>query len=158
VNPPGSNICGTALAGGMDHKWDMSRQRRLRNLDPAGLLPAIGVAAPPACLDNAGVFPGDRETGNDDSSTNDETNDPYANGGVITSSDDPTRNYPDSVGVDGDTLEQRLQFREFARLEFHGTIWNVSHFSPWRIHYRVHKVAGQWQDDGSTAAADNADF
>ena len=158
VNPTGTNICGNALAGGMDHRWDMSRQRRLNNLDPAGLLPAIGVAAPPACLDTAGAFPAAPESGNDDSSTADENNDPYAGGGVITSHDDPIRNYPDTVGADGDTLEQRLQFREFARLEFHRTIWTVSHFSPWRIHYRIRKVAGQWQDNGSTATADNAGF
>lgn len=159
VPPPGgANICGTPLAGGADHRWDVSRQRRLRNLDPAGLLPAIGVAAPPACLDAAGGFPAAPEIGNDDTGTTDESNDPYAGGGVITSTDTPARPYPDAVGTDGDTLEQRLQFREFARLEFNRTWWKVSAAVPWRVHYRVVKVAGRWQDNGSDAADDNAGF
>jgi hypothetical protein len=159
VPPPGGgNICGTPLAGGADHRWDVSRQRRLRNLDPAGLLPAIGVAAPPACLDTAGGFPAAPEVGNDDTGTTDESNDPYAGGGVITSTDTPSRPYPDAVGTDGDTLEQRLQFREFARVEFNRTWWKVSAAVPWRVHYRVVKVAGRWQDNGSDAADDNAGF
>jgi hypothetical protein len=142
----------------MDHRWDMSRQRRLNNIDPAGLI-AAGATGPPACLDNPGAFPAAPETGNDDAATTDENNDPYAGGGVITSLDDPSEPYLDAFGAPGDTIEQHLQFREFARLEFHRTIWTVSHFSPWRIHYRVRKdAAGRWQDNGSTAAPDNAGF
>jgi hypothetical protein len=77
---------------------------------------------------------------------------------VITSTDTPSRPYPDAVGTDGDTLEQRLQFREFARVEFNRTWWKVSAAVPWRVHYRVVKVAGRWQDNGSDAADDNAGF
>jgi hypothetical protein len=157
VHPMGNNICGVALAGGMDHKWDMSRQRRLRNIDPAGLI-AAGATGPPACLDTEGGYPPAREVGNDDTNTGDENNDPYANAGVITSHDNPHEPYLDAFGADGDTIEQHRQFREFARLEFHSTIWNVSNFTLWRAHFRVHKVAGQWQDNGSDAAADNAGF
>jgi hypothetical protein len=156
VKPTGTNVCGGALAGGMDHRWDMSRQRRLRNIDPAGLLP-LGVA-PPVCLATENAYPAAPETGNDDAGTGDENNDPYANHGVITSQDNPRRPYQDALGANGDTIEQHLQFREFARLEFHRTIWKVSNFVPWRVHFRVRKVAGQWQDNGSTAAADNAGF
>jgi hypothetical protein len=163
VNAPGgANVCGLALTGGVDHRWDMSRQRRLRNLDPAGLVPAVIAARNAAgghgCVHNVSAYPAAREVGNDDAGVNDENNDPYAGGGVITSRDSPTRIYPDSVGADGDTIEQHLQFREFARLEFHRTWWTVSHFVPWRVHYRVMRVAGQWQDNGSDVAADNAGF
>jgi hypothetical protein len=163
VNPPGgTNVCGGALAGGADHRWDMSRQRRLRNLDPAGLVPAViavrNAAGGQGCLHNVSAFPAEPEVGNDDAAPTDENNDPYAGGGVITSDDSPTRIYPHSVGADGDTIEQHLQFREFARLEFHRTWWRVSHAVPWRVHYRVIRNAGQWVDNGTDAAADNAGF
>jgi len=163
VNPPGgTNVCGLALTGGVDHRWDMSRQRRLRNIDPAGLIPTViavrNAAGGQGCVHNVSAYPAAPEIGNDDAGVNDENNDPYAGGGVITSQDSPTRIYPDSVGTDGDTIEQHLQFREFGRLEFRGTWWKVSQFVPWRVHYRVRRVAGQWQDNGSDAAADNAGF
>jgi len=159
VPPPGgTNVCGGALAGGVDHRWDMSRQRRLRVIDPAGLLPNMIAIMNNGCVNNLSVYPAAREEGNDDAGTGDENNDPYANAGVITSTDDPTRPFPDAVGVDGDTFEEHLQFKEFARLEFHRTWWNVSHFFPWRVHYRIQKVAGHWQDNGSDAGPDNAGF
>jgi len=159
VPPPGgTNVCGGALAGGVDHKWDMSRQRRLAVVDPAGLLPNMIATMNNGCVNNLSVYPAAREIGNDDAGTGDENNDPYANGGVITSTDDPTRPFPDAVGADGDTFEEHLQFKEFARLEFHRTWWNVSNFSPWRVHYRIQKVAGHWQDNGSDAGPDNAGF
>lgn len=159
VPPPGgTNVCGGALAGGVDHKWDMSRQRRLAVVDPAGLLPNMIATMNNGCVNNLSVYPVTREEGNDDAGTGDENNDPYANGGVITSTDDPTRPFPDAVGADGDTFEEHLQFKEFARLEFHRTWWNVSNFFPWRVHYRIQKVAGQWQDNGSDAGPDNAGF
>jgi hypothetical protein len=158
TGPAGVNVCGDPLAGGVNRRWDMSRQRRLNNLDPAGLLPAIRATAARPCLHTAGVYPLADEVGNDDTGTADEMNDPYGGGGVITSRDHPFRNYRHAVGVDGDTIEQRLQFREFARLEFNRTWWKVSHFVPWRIHYRLRKVAGRWTDNGSDTAADNAGF
>ncbi len=159
VNPPGgTNVCGGALAGGVDHKWDMSRQRRLAVVDPAGLLPNMIATMNNGCVNNLSVYPATREEGNDDAGTADENNDPYANAGVITSTDDPTRPFPDAVGANGDTFEEHLQFKEFARLEFHRTWWNVSNFFPWRVHYRIQKLAGQWQDNGSDAGPDNAGF
>ena len=163
VPPPGgTNVCGGALSGGADHRWDMSRQRRLVNIDPAGLVPTVmavrTAAGGQGCLHNVSAFPVEPEIGNDDAAPTDENNDPYAGGGVITSDDSPTRIYPHAVGNDGDTIEQHLQFREFARLEFHRTWWRVSHAVPWRVHYRVIRNAGQWVDNGTDAAADNAGF
>jgi hypothetical protein len=159
VNPPGgTNVCGGALAGGVDHKWDMSRQRRLAVVDPAGLLPNMIATMNNGCVNNLSVYPATREEGNDDAGTGDENNDPYAHAGVITSTDDPTRPFPDAVGANGDTFEEHLQFKEFARLEFHRTWWTVSNFFPWRVHYRIQKVAGHWQDNGSDAGPDNAGF
>ena len=162
VDPPGgTNVCGSALAGGVDHRWDMSRQRRRRNVDPAGLIPALvaaeNAASGQGCLYTASAYPAAPEVGNDDAGTGDENNDPYAGGGMITSSDSPLGGpYYDAIGADGDTLEEHIQFREFARLELNGTWWKVSHFVPWRAHYRARKVAGKWQNNGSDSAPDNA--
>jgi hypothetical protein len=159
VDPPGTtNTCGDALAGGVDHRWDMSRQRRLHNVGTAALEAALRAHATRPCVYAEGTYPAAPEEGNDDSNTDDENNDPYAGGGVITSADSPTRNFFDAAGADGDTMERHLQFREFARLEFNRTWWKVSQFVPWRVHYRAIRVAGQWQDNGSDAAADNAGF
>src|SRR5262249_50250704 len=105
------------------------------------------------------AYPAAPEVGNDDAGTRDENNDPYAGGGVITSQDSPIGGpYYDSIGANGDTIEEHIHFRDFARLEFNRTWWTVSHFVPWRAHFRARKVAGQWQDNGSDAAADNAGF
>jgi hypothetical protein len=157
--PGGTNSCGGALAGGANRKWDISRQIRMRNIDPAGLLPAIHTATGGACLDAVGaVYPANNAEGNDDAGTGDETNDPYANAGTLTSTDQPARIYPHAVGADGDTIEQHIQFREFSRLEYNRTWWSISPFAPWRVHISVVRVGGKWQDNGSSFARDNAGF
>ncbi len=153
VDPPGgTNSCGNALTGGVNRRWDMSRQIRMRNIDPAGHLPL-------SCLDSVGgAYPANITEGNDDAGVADENNNPYGNGGQITSFDTPTRFFPHTLGANGDTIEQHLQFREFARLEYHGTWWNISHFAPWRFHIRIRKAAGRWVDAGTDGAQDNAGF
>jgi hypothetical protein len=159
INPPGgTNICGNALAGGADHRWDMSRQRRLNNVGAPAVDAALMAQSATPCLYNESPYPAAQEEGNDDANPADETNDPYANGGTLTSTDNPTRFFFDVAGADGDTMERRLQFREFARLEFNNTWWKVSHFVPWRVHYRAIRTAGQWQDNGSVADDTNAGF
>jgi len=146
VAPPGTvNTCREPLAGGVDHKWDMSRQIQKHRTDPAG----IGARH---CTWVDAVFPTNNAEGNDDANTNDENNNPYGGRGVITSRDHPRRAIRDGLGNNGDTLEFDLNFREFARLEYHGTWWRVSHFFPWRVTLRAIKVAGRWIDNRSTAA------
>ncbi len=147
VAPTGNNYCGVALSGGVDHKWDMSRQLNQTVNNPAGIVPPAGQA----CFWSAVAFPANTATGNDDTTATDENNDPYAGGGVITSIDTPRQPIPDALGADGNTLEFDLRFREFARLEYNRTWWRVSQFFPWRVVFRARKVAGRWRDNGSTA-------
>jgi hypothetical protein len=126
---------------------------------PAAVLAAVGALTPPACLLTNVPLPAAWEVGNDDSGTADENNDPYAGGGVITSTDDPTRNLPDAVGAVGDAVEMHLHFREFARVELNGTWWRISPSFPWRVHFRARKLPdGTWHNNGSDAALDNAGF
>jgi hypothetical protein len=161
VPPPGgSNSCGSLLAGGADHRWDMSRQIRRRAIDPAAL--SAGFATNPrmpACLlTDIPAFPTNNVLGNDDASTVDETNDPYASAGSLTSNDTPTRVLTHTVGADGNTFEQHIQFHEFGRLENRATWWTFSQFAPWRVHIRARRIGGKWVDNGTDIALDNSGF
>ena len=159
--PPGgsSPATGNPLSGGADHMWDFSRKSRVKMINPNGI--SLAAMTPPGDADMARFFanspwdyPATWEEGNDDSGTGDESNDPYGAG--MTSSDSPTDNFAHAGGTDGDTFEDRTQFREFVRLELAGTWWVVSKMFPWRTHQRVRRVAGRWVDNGTSAAADNA--
>jgi len=157
--PPGgvSPATGNPLAGGADHHWDFSRKSRVKMINPKGIPLANMTADPNQARFFANApwgYPARWEEGNDDSSTGDETNDPY--GGTMTSRDTPTDNFAHAGGADGDTFEDRTQFQEFVRLELAKTWWVVSHMFPWRIHERVRKVGGKWVDNGTSAAPDNA--
>jgi hypothetical protein len=161
TDPPGgiSPATGNPLSGGADHHWDFSRKSRDKIINPSGI--PLAAMTPPGDADMARFFanapwsyPAAWEEGNDDSGTTDESNDPYGAG--MTSSDSPTDNLAHAGGTDGDTFEDRVQFREFVRLELDKTWWVVSRMFPWRSHLRVVKVAGRWVDNGTDAAADNA--
>jgi hypothetical protein len=161
VAPPGgtSPATGNPLSGGADHHWDFSRKSRVKMINPSAI--PLASMTPPGDTAMARFFanapwdyPAQWEEGNDDSATGDETNDPY--GGGMTSSDSPTDNFAHAGGADGDTFEDRTQFREFVRLELDKTWWVISKMFPWRAHERVRKVAGRWVDNGTSAASDNA--
>lgn len=161
--PPGgtSPATGNALSGGADHHWDISRKSRFRLINPSAIPTATLMV--PGDAGFATIFgnmpwgyPRRWEEGNDDSSTADETNDPY--GGTITSSDTPGTVFNNAGGANGDTLEQHDQFLEFVRLELNRTWWVISKMYPWRTHLRVSKVGGLWTNNGSDAASDNAGF
>jgi hypothetical protein len=133
----------------------MSRQIQIAAVDPGGLFPD--------CVNTPGPFPTNNTEGNDDAGTADEKNDPFAAGaipitdravpaGFIGSHDAPTRTFADGIGAAGDSVHIDLTFREFARLEYHSTWWQISHLAPWAVHFRVRKnAANTWVDDGSTA-------
>ena len=128
-------------------------------INPSGI--PLASMAPPGDAGMARFFanapwdyPARWEEGNDDSGTGDETNDPYGAG--MTSADSPTDNFAHTGGTDGDTFEDRTQFREFVRLELDKTWWVISPMYPWRVHQRVRKVAGRWVDNATSVAADNA--
>jgi hypothetical protein len=159
--PPGgvSPATGNPLSGGADHHWDFSRKSREKIINPNGI--PLASMTLPGDADMARFFanapwdyPVRWEEGNDDSSTDDETNDPYGPG--MTSKDSPTDALAHTGGSDGDTFEDRIQFQEFVRLELDKTWWVISHMFPWRFHGRVRKVAGSWVNNATSAAPDNA--
>jgi hypothetical protein len=162
VNPTavpdsGIHLCGSALAGGANRRWDITRRFRQRVLNPAGLVPP---APNPACFwTNQLAFPANNAEGNDDTHTGDETNNPYANAGVLTSRDTPADFVNDAQGSVSDTLEIRMHFQEFARLDLGGAWHTISPPQPWRFHLRARNlpILG-WVNNASTSALDNAGF
>jgi hypothetical protein len=176
--PDGTNHAGDSLQGGADRKWDNSRKIRKKFLNPAGIsLAAIGgnpsfnTTFPnyPSTADGdghpggAGALDADLVdiVGNDDALTGDpEDNDPYTNPnkGKLTGFDRPKRSIGHNVGADGNTVEWRLHFLEFARLEIGGKWFRISDDFPWRTHIRMKRVGGKWVDDGSIKELNNNGF
>jgi hypothetical protein len=84
--------------------------------------------------------------------------------GAMSNVDRPTvPQFIHSAGANGDTAEQRNQFREFARLQIGDSAaagyrnwYRISDYYLWRQHGKLKKVAGSWVDDGSVADATNA--
>jgi hypothetical protein len=103
-------------------------------------------------------FPANDVEGNDDTSTGDESNDPYSNGGTLSGQDLPVMAVADRGGSDGNTFEFRMQFGEFTRLEIQGVWYRISDFYPWRCHLKFVKVGNFWINNGSSIALDNAGF
>jgi hypothetical protein len=155
-SPPGGNhpIYGTPLSGGVNAKWDNSRQIRLKIINPAGINPL----QTPVFV-NVPNYPTDDVEGNDDQGVTDpEQNNPYSTGGTITGVDKPTSLIANVAGAENDTYELRIHFREFTRLEIEGVWYKISDFYPWRIHIKFKKASGKWIDDGTNKALDNAGF
>ncbi|HJQ55673.1 MAG TPA: hypothetical protein VJ890_02125, partial [Vineibacter sp.] len=155
--PPGGRhpLTGVPLSGGANRKWDNSRQIRAKILNPNSLPNAAFAQPAPVAV---AAFPASDIEGNDDRTPNEETNNPYANGGMLTGVDTPGMGIANGGGADGNTWERRLHFREFARVELAGTWHRISDFFPWRIHVRFRKAGGKWLDDGTNKATNNAGF
>lgn len=167
-------VGGAPLGGGAcGHRWDASRQIRVRVLNPH-LYPILSGAGlpvlPPGVLGHlwAGQpvantvpenYPADPVLGNDDSSEFDpEQNSPYCNGGVVEGTDDPQMPMLNTTGADGNTFEVRFHFREFLRVNL-GTRWyRASDFSLWRVHFRFLRAGGVWTNNGSIFAQNNTGF
>jgi len=128
---------------------------RTKWLLPSGLSPS-DFSSPP--LPNGITYPTNDVEGNDDSSTGDETNDPYANSGTLAGSDSPNLPVAHSKGNNGDTIELRLHFREFTRLEIQGTWLRISDNYLWRIHLKLQKTNGKWVNNGTNKALNNDGF
>jgi len=143
-----------SLAGGANHKWDVSRRIRWRVNNPAGLVDPTAGDFWVSHLN----YPSDAVVGNDDAGATDETNDPYANGGNITSKDDPSEFLLQALGVNGNTFDERNHFGEFARVELDGHWYSISDYYNWRVHFEFIKAAGAWANNGSVVAEDNAGF
>jgi hypothetical protein len=176
--PGGTNHAGNSLQGGADRKWDNSRQIRKKFINPANIpVASINGGASfhttfpnyPSAADGdghpggAGAIDADLVSimGNDDAGTGDpENNDPYTdpNKGKLTGIDRPTRSISHSVGADGNTVEWRLHFLEFTRLEISGKWFRISDDFPWRIHIKMRRAAGKWVNNGSIKALNNDSF
>ena len=174
--PPsgGLNYKGSALTGGANKQWDSSRQIRQKTLNPSG----VTLPGDASFHDNFHNYPsvtdGDGRpggagaisfrdwlvAGNDDAGVGDEDNNPYSapHIGKLWGIDRPSRGIKHSEGSNGDTVEWRLHFREFARLEINGKWYLISDYFPWRVHYKLKKASGKWRNDGSSKATDNTGF
>ena len=88
------------------------------------------------------AYPTDEVIGNDDGAPDYEDNNPYEspNVGDLTDEDLPEEKFLYSELNVGDTIELRIQFVQFARLELNGTWHRISDFVPWRFHINVVKV------------------
>jgi hypothetical protein len=157
VDPPGGNhpLSGDPLAGGANQKWDSSRQIKAKILNPNGLTNAAFAQPAPVAV---AAYPINDVEGNDDRATGDETNNPYATGGVLTGVDSPGMGIDNAAGADGNTWERRLHFREFTRVELAGTWHRISDFFPWRLHVKFKKSGGKWLDNNTNKALDNSGF
>ncbi|HEX4568431.1 MAG TPA: OmpA family protein [Vicinamibacterales bacterium] len=158
-------ISGNTLANGATNKWDASRQIQMKILNPhlysvAQLAPVAGHlwTGQPVATAIPENYPANGALGNDDTTTTDETNDPYANGGVCTATDDPQMVIAHGTGSNGDTFETRFQFHEFLRVNLDTQWYRASDFSLWRFHARFRRAAGAWTNNGSTFARDNNGF
>ena len=165
-------ISGSTLAGGAgdpiaaSHKWDASRQIRVKILNPHLYPPAqLSVVAghlwtgQPIAVTEPEAYPANDALGNDDTTDGDpENNDPYNNGGVVTGTDDPIMSIVNTTGADGDTFERRYHFREFLRVNLDTRWYRASDFSLWRFHGRYRRTGGAWTNNGSLFARDNNGF
>jgi len=149
-------IYGTPLSGGASKKWDVSRQLRIKTLNPHLYTPdelpdVVGwlYDNQPVAEEVATDYPPDDEPawGNDDSGTSDEDNIPYYLPPAELSSEDvPAQPMRDSTGDLNDTFEDRSQYREFVRLELgsvqQGLNWyRASDYKLWRVHFKYKKEA-----------------
>jgi len=151
--PGGNHWTGAPLSGGADKKWDTSRQMRTNLINPAGIAGAQFTQPAPV----GGVtYPQDRVEGNDDRSTGDENNDPYSNGSKLNGFDQPGLGISHAAGSNGDTVEWRLHFREFNRLEINKKWFRISDDFLWRMHFKMKKANGQWDNDQSVKELNNA--
>ena len=157
TNPPGGNhpIFGDPLADGADMKWDNSRQIRAKIINPNNISDADRLQPP---VPASGIsYPSNEVEGNDDSTNEEETNDPY-NADVLTGVDLASEGIKHTAGSNGNTFELRLHFKEFTRLEIEGTWHRISDYKLWRIHFKFKKVNGKWVNDSSIQALNNDDF
>ena len=178
VDPPGAGtlhfIFATDIKGGAAAKWDVSRRIKAKVLNPhlydqnkLDVVPGTLWNNQPVATDLPVAFPGDDRAGNDDTSTGDESNNPYSASssphnthaiGEISSTDAPNHLLRHSTGSDGDTFELRYHFGEFARVLLADQWYRCSDFFDWRAHFKIKRQAGQWVNDGSSVALDNSGF
>ena len=162
---------GSDLAGGVDHKWDMSRRYAFFISNPTAI-PRGKFTADFGKVYDADVpsgfvvpLPDDSLIGNDDfGDTSPENDDPYNPCsdahlvhavGQMSSYDQPTLYMPDAGGTPNATFEQSLLAQEFARLQIGGRWYLVSDPVLWKVVEKLTFSNGHWQDNGLTLALGN---
>lgn len=176
-NPPdrvAHILSGRPFSTGADRKWDVSRRMRMKLLNPALVAsdvfrPAEFTAVQPVLEQIVTDFPpADFDAvGNDDTLSPShangaaiQSNNPYVTSGKVGmwNQDRPELPLRNDVGYDGNVIEQRVHFGEFARLQLGNRWQRISEFFPWRIHFRLRRNHGQWEDHGSGFSFDNNGF
>lgn len=184
--PPtnGLNYKGDSITDGAPKKWDNSRKIHQKFINPSNI-PLADIPGDasfhttfpnyPSAADGDGR-PGGAGAidaslvplvGNDDAGVLFQgDNDPYSDPdkGKLTGADTPNRIMLHAKGNNGDTVEWRLHFIEFTRLEIGETWYRISDDSDdsddslWRLHFKMKKVADKWTNDGSSKALNNTGF
>ncbi len=149
---------GVNLSGGVNAKWDSSRQARQKVINPANIPFATNGNHNALFYTNYPDWPTGNLVGNDDATANDENNNPYAGAskGTLLGTDNPTTAPLHVEGANGNTFEIRFHCKEFTRLQINGTWFRISDDFLWRIHFKFSKAGGRWADNGSAIALDNA--
>ncbi|MCE0499138.1 MAG: hypothetical protein LV481_14450 [Methylacidiphilales bacterium] len=165
-SPPGTSD----LGGGANMKWDVSRRYSFPISNPASIprgkfTSGFGTIYSQAIPSgNAVSLPSNPLIGNDDASTADEDDNPYAACtttnlthaiGQITSLDRPTLWMPNAGGSEGNTLEQSFLMQEFVRVQIGSSWYVISDPLLWKEVENLTFHSGQWQDNGSLLGAGN---
>jgi hypothetical protein len=158
-------------------KWDFSRQMRCRILSPQigtlnmydikvkgkyggtlyDNLPNANIIQPTTPKPGADSYPQDKLEGNDDSGSTLEDDDPYTAPKIGKLTDRDTPEHPfvndDSPAI-GSSIDFRMQFRQFCRLEIGSKWFLISDHKPWRLHGKLKKtwIAAEDDTDGNGEA------
>ncbi len=145
-----------SLAGGADKKWDASQQVRQKCVT-AGVLNSVSElqTIPFTTYLN---YPTLGVCGNDDTTVDDETNDPYTTEGYITMDDTASRELVHGTGTDGDTVEMRVHLKSFPRVQLGNTWYRIGDDFLWRIHFKFKNDSGTWLNNTSFIDTGNEGF
>ncbi len=172
------NNSGMTLDGGANKKWDNSRQVRTKSSFtniPDWIKKWVYSEKYGSRWKSYEKWPTDADSddiggknkyavGNDDKSTNDETNDPYSNPGKLIGHDNVSRYLPHVPNKKCLTakVQLHLQFREFTRLEIGDKWYRISDYYNWRVFlkYKPKFVNPNtiWEDDGSVIETNHNDW
>jgi hypothetical protein len=143
--PGGPVVCDTDPTKGANRLWDVSRQVYVSVSKNRSFGADVGCAAL-----NFTAFPLDNVLGNDDGSTVGESNDPYANNGQLTDTDNPSSLASRFDGAPGDWINFAHHFREFTRLRVNGTWYRISPFYEYQLDLKFNKTSNGWIPDSSS--------
>ncbi len=135
---------GKNMNGGVNRKWDNSRQAREKLTGDLDYLPIETFSFFTFNKDLWGDFVDwppsfPAAQGNDDNASTEEMNNPYING-MLKGHDRPMRSIPlieNSGWVYQPRIELKLHFREFTRLEIGKKWYRISPYFLWRTHFTL---------------------